>query len=114
MAMRALQVGWDAIAAFLSSCQSPDGGFGGGPQQLPHLAPTYAALAALTELGQPEALAMVDRRGVAAFIERMALSPEQGGGFRVCDGAHGVQLYIGTRFAGIPCRRGWSPHCSAV
>jgi protein farnesyltransferase subunit beta len=30
------------VAAFLASCQHPDGGFGGGPYQLAHLAPTYA------------------------------------------------------------------------
>lgn len=90
-------MGWEAIAAFLGSCQSPDGGFGGGPQQLPHLAPTYAALAALTDLGDSRALAVVDRRGVASFIERMAVPPEQGGGFRVCDGASCTSRMVGER-----------------
>lgn len=103
-----MQVGWEAIAAFLGSCQSPDGGFGGGPQQLPHLAPTYAALAALTELGLPVALAVVDRRGVAAFIERMAVPSEQGGGFRVCDGALSDNPHRG--FWGLrPCALPWRP-----
>lgn len=32
----------DSIITFLASCQDPEGGFGGGPYQLPHLAPTYA------------------------------------------------------------------------
>ncbi|XP_059157217.1 protein farnesyltransferase subunit beta-like [Physella acuta] len=36
-----------AIAKFLGKCQHPDGGFGGGPMQFPHLAPTYAAVNAL-------------------------------------------------------------------
>lgn len=31
-----------ALLAFLASCQHPGGGFGGGPYQLAHLAPTYA------------------------------------------------------------------------
>lgn len=34
----------------LSLCQSAGGGFGGGPGQLPHLAPSYAACATLCEL----------------------------------------------------------------
>lgn len=31
-----------AVIDFLASCQHPNGGFGGGPNQLAHLAPTYA------------------------------------------------------------------------
>lgn len=32
-----------ALVDFLATCQHPgEGGFGGGPYQLPHLAPTYA------------------------------------------------------------------------
>jgi hypothetical protein len=31
----------------LCRCQDPEGGFGGGPGQLAHLAPTYAAVNAL-------------------------------------------------------------------
>ena len=31
------------VLEFLSLCQQPEGGYGGGPQQMPHLAPTYAA-----------------------------------------------------------------------
>jgi protein farnesyltransferase subunit beta len=34
----------------LSLCQSACGGFGGGPGQLPHLAPSYAACATLCEM----------------------------------------------------------------
>ena len=82
-----IQVGSPDVASFLGSCQHPDGGFGGGPQQLPHLAPTYAAVAALADLGQPAALAVIDRSGALAFVQRMAVPSEQGGGFRVCDGA---------------------------
>ena len=37
----------DDVVEFLALCQHPDGGFGGGPGQMPHLAPTYAATACL-------------------------------------------------------------------
>ena len=49
------------IAHFLRHCQSPSGGFGGGPGQLPHLATTYAAVSALVTLGTAEALGVVNR-----------------------------------------------------
>lgn len=32
----------EAVIAFISTCQQKSGGFGGGPYQLAHLAPTYA------------------------------------------------------------------------
>jgi len=44
------------IVAYLQQCQAPSGGFGGGPGQQPHLAPTYAAVATLVTLGGPAAL----------------------------------------------------------
>ena len=71
---------------FLRSCQAASGGFGGGPLQLPHLAPTYAATAALVSLGGAEALDAVDRAAMLDFICRLAVPPEHGGGFRVCQG----------------------------
>ncbi|KAL3875010.1 hypothetical protein ACJMK2_037952, partial [Sinanodonta woodiana] len=43
------------ISQFLANCQCPDGGFGGGPGQVAHLAPTYAAVNALCILGTEEA-----------------------------------------------------------
>lgn len=49
------------VTAFLSSCQHPQGGYGGGPGQLAHLAPTYAAVSALLTLGGQEALGSIDR-----------------------------------------------------
>ena len=45
----------DQVASFLLHCQDPTGGFAGGPQQLPHLAPTYAAVSALMVAGTEEA-----------------------------------------------------------
>jgi protein farnesyltransferase subunit beta len=62
----------EEIAAFLASCQAPSGGFGGGPYQRPHLAPTYAAVAALVTLGSDEALRVIDRPGLRAFLLRCA------------------------------------------
>ena len=40
-----------AVVRFLANCQDPDGGFAGGPGQLAHLAPTYAAVNSLTIIG---------------------------------------------------------------
>ncbi|EJC99512.1 terpenoid cyclases/Protein prenyltransferase [Fomitiporia mediterranea MF3/22] len=37
----------------IMACQHPDGGFGGGPGQFPHLLPTYAAVSALASVGRP-------------------------------------------------------------
>lgn len=71
------------IIGFLRTCQHPKGGFGGGPHQLPHLAATYAAVAALVTLGGAEALEIVDRKGMMEFMERMCVDPERGGGFTV-------------------------------
>jgi hypothetical protein len=41
--------------------QHPEGGFGGGPYQLAHLAPTYAAVSALVTLGGADALSGTGR-----------------------------------------------------
>jgi protein farnesyltransferase subunit beta len=76
------------IIAFLQSCQATTGGFGGGPQQIAHLAPTYAATAALVTLGGEEALRAVDRAAMADFLNRMAVPASQGGGFRVHEGQY--------------------------
>lgn len=57
-----------AIARFLAKCQSPNGGFGGGPGQIPHLATTYAAVNALVILGTEEALNVIDRKKLQDFL----------------------------------------------
>ena len=49
------------VVDFLRRCRSPDGGFGGGPGQYPHLAPTYAAINALAIIGTKEAYNTIDR-----------------------------------------------------
>lgn len=70
------------VASFLAHCQDPEGGFGGGPSQLPHLAPTYAAVAAILVAGTEKAWRVVDRAKTYAFLMRMK-SP--GGGFKMHD-----------------------------
>ncbi|KAK9822480.1 hypothetical protein WJX81_000264, partial [Elliptochloris bilobata] len=74
------------VAQFLGLCQCPGGGFGGGPGQLAHLAPTYAAVAALAELGGAAALGIVDRAATARFLTTRCVPPEHGGGFSLCEG----------------------------
>ncbi|XP_012259865.2 protein farnesyltransferase subunit beta [Athalia rosae] len=59
------------IAGFLAKCQSPEGGFGGGPGQRPHLAPTYAAVNALCTIGTPEAYKTIDRQGLRRFLKSL-------------------------------------------
>lgn len=40
------------VVETLKKFQNPDGGFGGGPGQLSHLAPTYASVATLCYVGE--------------------------------------------------------------
>jgi protein farnesyltransferase subunit beta len=61
----------DDIADFLSRCQAPSGGFGGGPGQLPHLAPTFAAILALSSLGRESAYRVIDRPALQRFLFHM-------------------------------------------
>lgn len=74
------------VVHFLRCCAGTMGGFGGGPCQLPHLAPTYAAVSALVTLGTPEAFASLDRPALSSFLQRMAVPPERGGGFTMHEG----------------------------
>lgn len=50
-----------SVCQFLACCQSPTGGFAGGPGQHAHLAPTYAAVNALCIIGTEEAYNVIDR-----------------------------------------------------
>lgn len=59
------------VASFLAHCQDPKGGFGGGPSQLPHLAPTYAATAALIIAGSEDAYKVFNRQATYEFLMRM-------------------------------------------
>lgn len=68
---------------FLKRCQHPDGGYGGGPGQLPHLATSYAAVNSLLTLGGQRSLLSIDRGKVYSFLLRMK---DTTGGFRMHDG----------------------------
>ncbi|CAK9824798.1 Protein farnesyltransferase subunit beta [Anthophora retusa] len=67
---------YSKIAGFLAKCQSPEGGFGGGPGQYPHLASTYAAVNALCIIGTPQAYQVIDRKGLKRFL--LSLRGEDG------------------------------------
>ncbi|TSR99406.1 Protein farnesyltransferase subunit beta [Bagarius yarrelli] len=56
------------VCQFLSRCQSPTGGFAGGPGQHAHLAPTYAAVNALCILGTEEAYSVINREKLLDFL----------------------------------------------
>ncbi|XP_037025631.1 protein farnesyltransferase subunit beta [Bradysia coprophila] len=58
----------DQIVDFLVKCRSPDGGFGGGPGQAPHLAPTYAAVNSLCIIGTEKAYKALDRPSLKKFL----------------------------------------------
>ncbi|GBG72972.1 hypothetical protein CBR_g12691 [Chara braunii] len=70
----------DRCLDYLYRCQDPDGGFGGGPGQLPHLATSYAAVCTLVTIGGRKALSTVDRKKMLEFLMRMK-TPS--GGFRM-------------------------------
>uniref|UniRef100_A0A165WRE6 Protein farnesyltransferase subunit beta n=1 Tax=Daucus carota subsp. sativus TaxID=79200 RepID=A0A165WRE6_DAUCS len=51
----------DRAIDFLDRCQDKNGGYGGGPGQLPHLATTYAAVNSLVTLGGQKSLSSINR-----------------------------------------------------
>lgn len=60
-----------SVVGFLSKCQNSDGGYGGGPGQLSHLAPTYAAINCLCIIGTDDAFESIDREQLLYFLYRM-------------------------------------------
>eukprot|EP00095_Tigriopus_kingsejongensis_P000668 maker-scaffold340_size202118-snap-gene-0.18 protein:Tk00668 transcript:maker-scaffold340_size202118-snap-gene-0.18-mRNA-1 annotation:"protein farnesyltransferase subunit beta" len=62
-----------AAVAFLASCQNPNGGFGGGPGQMSHLAPTYAAVNALAIIGTESAFKVINRERLASWLNTLRL-----------------------------------------
>uniref|UniRef100_A0A5B7BYD1 Protein farnesyltransferase subunit beta n=1 Tax=Davidia involucrata TaxID=16924 RepID=A0A5B7BYD1_DAVIN len=68
---------------FLNRCQDSDGGYGGGPGQMPHLATTYAAVNSLITLGGHRSLSSINRGKLYTFLLRMK---QPSGGFRMHDG----------------------------
>jgi protein farnesyltransferase subunit beta len=62
---------YDRIVSTLAYMQNIDGGFSGGPQQLSHGAPNYAAVLALCTVGTPEAFQSINREAMYVFFLRM-------------------------------------------
>uniref|UniRef100_A0A5S6R5L7 Protein farnesyltransferase subunit beta n=1 Tax=Trichuris muris TaxID=70415 RepID=A0A5S6R5L7_TRIMR len=67
---------------FLRACQSPTGGFGGGPGQKAHLATTYASIMALCVIGTEKAYQVVNREKLLEYLLRMK---NEDGSFRMHD-----------------------------
>ena len=63
----------DDVADFLGRCQNPEGGFGGGPGQLSHLAPTYGAVNALCCLGTERAYQVINREKLTSWMNSLRL-----------------------------------------
>ncbi|KAB1209180.1 Protein farnesyltransferase subunit beta [Morella rubra] len=72
----------DNAIEFLSRCQDPNGGYGGGPGQMPHLATTYAAVNSLITVGGEQSLSSINREKLYMFLRRMK---QASGAFRMHD-----------------------------
>uniref|UniRef100_A0A914VBD0 CAAX farnesyltransferase subunit beta n=1 Tax=Plectus sambesii TaxID=2011161 RepID=A0A914VBD0_9BILA len=70
----------DKIVMFLKTCEGREGGYGGGPGQLPHLATTYAAVMALCTIGTENAYQSINRETLKGYLKAMKISD---GGFRM-------------------------------
>lgn len=68
------------VVDFLSRCQDKEGGYAGGPGQMPHLATTYAAVNTLVNLGTQKALSSINREGIHKFLLQMK---DSSGAFRM-------------------------------
>ncbi|KAF3334870.1 Protein farnesyltransferase subunit beta [Carex littledalei] len=68
------------VVDFLSRCQDKEGGYAGGPGQMPHLATTYAAVNTLVNLGTQKALSSINREGIYKFLLEMK---DSSGAFRM-------------------------------
>lgn len=78
------------VIQFLIRCRSKDGGFGGGPAQVSHLATTYAAVNALCIIGSAEAYDAIDKPMLLQFLYRVR--DDRNGSFRMdCDGESDVR-----------------------
>lgn len=65
------------LISTVSPMQNTTGGFGGGPGQMSHLAPTYAVILSLAIVGGDQALDVIDRRAMWKWL--CALKQEDGG-----------------------------------
>lgn len=59
------------IISTLSKFHNSTGGFGGGPCQISHGAPTYGSVMSLCIIGTPEAYAVIDRKAIYRFFLSM-------------------------------------------
>jgi protein farnesyltransferase subunit beta len=74
------------IISTLLKMQNSSGGFGGGPHQLSHGAPNYAAVLTLLTISSPEAMGSIDRVAMYRFF--LSLKNKNSGGFAMhIDGA---------------------------
>lgn len=71
------------VINFMIDCSHEEGGYGGGPGQIGHLATTYAAVNALISLSNEKALNSIDRSGIIKFLHRMK---QPDGSFSMHDG----------------------------
>lgn len=71
------------VAHTFSLAQHPDGGFGGGYGQLPHLACTYSAVLSVAMAGGTETYNMINRKTLWHFLGRMK---QADGGFTMAEG----------------------------
>eukprot|EP00658_Telonema_sp_P-2_P023120 TRINITY_DN19259_c0_g1_i1.p1 TRINITY_DN19259_c0_g1~~TRINITY_DN19259_c0_g1_i1.p1 ORF type:complete len:410 (+),score=84.37 TRINITY_DN19259_c0_g1_i1:224-1453(+) len=90
------------IIEFIAKCQHPGGGFSGGPDQDPHIAPTYAAVNALCALGTAEAYQVVDRSKMHAFLVGLKADGEVPGAFYM---HHGGEIDIRGSYCGLSVAR---------
>lgn len=96
----------NCIIHFLSLCQHPNGGFGGGPGQDAHLAPTYAAVNALCLLRTPEAYAVINREKLLNFLFRMKMP---NGSFQMHDGSESDIRGVYCALSVAKLTNVWSP-----
>lgn len=61
----------DDVQQFICDCKHPDGGYGGGPGQIAHIATTFASVNAIIALCSTKALESIDRLGIYNFFKRM-------------------------------------------
>ena len=73
----------ESIAATARSMQNESGGFGGGGQQLSHMATTYAVVLALALVGGDDVFEVVDRKAMWRWLCTLK---QPDGGFQVCLG----------------------------
>ncbi|KAL6717640.1 CAAX farnesyltransferase (FTase) subunit beta [Lecanora helva] len=64
----------ESVAKTLAPMQNAGGGFGGGPGQRSHLAPSYAAVLSLATVGGDVSLDLIDRRSLLVYISATKMS----------------------------------------